>query len=154
MLRDGGQNNGVESLQKSQLRKELRRRLREAFPTEVSRISPALLAGLRGLLRLRNPVALAAYAAFREEPDLTPLLEEWLTSGKLLYLPRFRQADAVYEMVAIRNLATDCVRGKYGILEPSPELPVEEHLATDTLWFIPGVGFDYKGNRLGRGCGY
>ena len=49
MLRDGGQNNGVESLQKSQLRKELRRRLREAFPTEVSRISPALLAGLRGL---------------------------------------------------------------------------------------------------------
>lgn len=139
---------------KKRLRAAMRQRLKEEFPPEKSRLDQMLLARLRSCSNLTAGSAIAAYAAFREEPVLTPLLQEWLTAGKHLYLPRFHAESGSYRMVTVRNLERDCVVGKYGISEPAPELPEEEKLAEDVIWLIPGIAFDTAGNRIGRGCGY
>lgn len=132
----------------------MRQLLKMQFPPEKSRLDERILDNLRRLLDHRAPRALAAYAAFKEEPVLTPLLNEWLAAGKKLYLPRFVLECGCYQMVAVTDLQCDCVSGKYGIAEPYPELPEAEELMDGTLWLIPGVAFDNNGNRLGRGCGY
>ena len=60
-------------------------------------------------------------------------------------------------MVAVHDLSTDLVAGHYGILEPRGELaglrpPYDGDRRM--MWLIPGLGFDMKGHRLGRGGGY
>ena len=132
----------------------LRERLKAAFPPERSRLDARLLDGIGAHLEQAAPQALAAYCAFREEPVLTPLMQQWLARGRHLYLPRFHAESQSYRMVTVRSLEKECVTGKYGILEPAPELPEEERLFDGTLWLIPGIAFDDRGNRLGRGCGY
>ena len=57
----------------------------------------------------------------------------------------------------VHDLSTDLVAGHYGILEPRGELaglqpPYDGNRRM--MWLIPGLGFDMKGHRLGRGGGY
>ena len=48
--------------------------------------------------------------------------------------------------------------GAFGILEPKPELRSHEHRHSPVdqmdLVVVPGVAFDYTGNRMGQGRGY
>ena len=72
-------------------------------------------------------------------------------------VPRFNQSSREYEMVAVHDLSTDLVMGHYGILEPRSELAgLQPPYDGDRrmMWLIPGLGFDMKGHRLGRGGGY
>jgi 5-formyltetrahydrofolate cyclo-ligase len=45
------------------------------------------------------------------------------------------------------------VRGRYGVLEPAAERPARSIRATG-LVLAPGIAFDLRGGRLGRGAGY
>nr|MCR5380722.1 5-formyltetrahydrofolate cyclo-ligase [Lentisphaeria bacterium] len=112
---------------------------------------------LTELLRKTDASMLAAYAAMKTEPMLESLMSAWLRSGRPLVLPRFNPSSREYEMVAIHDLSTDLVAGHYGILEPRGELaglrpPYDGDRRM--MWLIPGLGFDMKGHRLGRGGGY
>ena len=48
------------------------------------------------------------------------------------------------------------VTGKYGLPEPGPDCPAadEELVQTRTLHLVPGVAWDLRGVRLGRGGGF
>lgn len=67
----------------------------------------------------------------------------------------------VYPKVVGKSLSFGCVtepdkdlvEGKFGIKEPRVDL--EEIAMRDVdLFLCPGLGFDRKGNRIGRGAGY
>ena len=53
----------------------------------------------------------------------------------------------------VRNLNQDLLRGAYGILEPTISQPL---VFTDEidLFLCPGLGFDTRGGRIGRGKGF
>ncbi len=94
-----------------------------------------------------------AYVPMKDEPDLFPLLEEIISMGKQLVLPRFDKPTGTYHPVRIKNIATDLQPGKYGILEPMVHHLDAEGLHPD-LTLVPGLAFDSRGWRLGRGKGY
>jgi 5-formyltetrahydrofolate cyclo-ligase len=93
------------------------------------------------------------YAPLPEELDLWPLLRDSLAAGKVVALPRFDPGTKQYRACRIRNLASDLVRGHFGIHEPAAHCAGRELNRFD-LVLVPGVAFDLRGGRLGRGKGF
>ena len=92
-----------------------------------------------------------AYCAIPPEIDLMPVMWEALSMGKTLLLPRCETHGMMTARV-IGDLAELQV-GMYGILEPSPTAEIFPPGQVD-LVLVPGLAFDEKGRRLGRGKGY
>jgi len=94
--------------------------------------------------------AIALYSAVGSEVATDIIRDHALGAGKELFYPSLAQ-DGALRWIRCRPGA-GFVRGRYGILEPSGT----EYLATtDGLAvFVPGVAFDLRGERLGRGQGW
>lgn len=134
--------------QKADLRADVRRRLAGLPPKERSQESRSLCRRLKELLP-SPPITLCAFAPLRSEPDIFSLLQERLEQEDRIYLPRVEGGRIVFRRITdLRSLEA----GAFNILEPSPEAAaLDPSLLQHAL--IPGVAFDRKGNRLGRGNG-
>ena len=92
----------------------------------------------------------AAYVALVDEVPTRAILDAVLASGRALLLPRM--AARRLEFAPVADLASLC-RGGFGVLEPQVSSRAVELTPLD-LVFVPGVAFDRRGGRLGRGGGY
>lgn len=93
------------------------------------------------------------FAPLPNELDLWPVLEETLAQGNVVGLPGFDAANQYYTPRRVTNLHGELVSGQLGIREPAAscrEIP----LADLDLALVPGIAFDLRGYRLGRGKGY
>jgi 5-formyltetrahydrofolate cyclo-ligase len=93
------------------------------------------------------------YAPLPNEVDIWPLAQDSLASGKIVALPRFDAATERYVACQVHNALDDIVQGRYGIREPR-ERCVLVPLNRLDLVLVPGVAFDPRGRRIGRGRGY
>ena len=84
----------------------------------------------------------------QNEAATEELRDHSLRNGKRVVYPRLLSNRSL-ELVEIKS-ATELVRGKSGIAEPVGD-KVFSHDEVDLLLIVPGVAFDPKGNRLGRG---
>jgi 5-formyltetrahydrofolate cyclo-ligase len=102
-------------------------------------------------LRLRPSWRIALYAALPEELDSTPLIELARARGCRVYLPRIDRHTLGRKMqfVALNDRQRS---NRLGIVEP------EGSQILGARWldvvFLPLVGFDSRGVRLGAGGGY
>lgn len=103
---------------------------------------------VKELERLPNARIVAAYMAMPGEVDLRELFgridKQWV-------FPRVRGEDLKFYRV--KNLETEMQVGAFGILEPKDELEEVRADAVD-VFLCPGLGFDRKGGRMGRGRGF
>jgi 5-formyltetrahydrofolate cyclo-ligase len=102
-------------------------------------------------LRLRPHWRIAVYAALPWELDSKPLIALAASRGCRLYLPRIdrRRASRAMSFVPMRG---PWRRNRLGIEEPTGSLTLGARWLD--LVFLPLVGFDRHGVRLGTGGGY
>ena len=138
---------------KSDLRRKIRAGMESLSPVQRGAQSAQLRARLARDKFFAAAKTILFFAPLPDEPDLRPLLAEALAAGKLVALPRFDPATKKYGAGQIRNPAGDLVPGQFGIQEPNnycPALPLNRL----DLILVPGVAFDLRGRRLGRGKGF
>ena len=139
----------------SDLKSELRQKIRAS----LAKISPAVRAvesiDLCERLKAQIPSAhtILFFAPLPDELDVWPVLELSMALGTDCALPFFDEAKQTYGARLLARLATDIVTGKFAVREPAAhcvEIPLEKF----DLALVPGIAFDLRGNRLGRGRGF
>ena len=138
---------------KPTLRARLRAELKAHSSASAASASAALCVRVRASPLWQTARAVLLFFPLPSEPDISPLLDEALASGKLLALPRFNATTHTYEPVQVRDLARELVTGPFGVREPTADCPLAPMNRLD-LALVPGLGFDARGHRLGRGKGH
>ena len=137
---------------KNALRAEVRARLKEipGAKREVASKNLCELLGMQSVWKEAGCVLL--FAPLADEPDVWLMLERGISQGKVMGLPRFDSVSGSYVPYRIQNPGTELNAGKFGIREPVEHC---EPIALKRLDLIlaPGVAFDLRGCRLGRGKG-
>ena len=103
--------------------------------------STIILSYLESFTPFINSDQVLLYLALKDEVDLSCLLPY----GNVL-VP-YLDGDMYFT-----KYSTNLVKGMYGIAEP--EVKVSETIKANAIAFIPGLAFDTKFNRMGRGKGY
>jgi 5-formyltetrahydrofolate cyclo-ligase len=142
--------------EKAEVRQAMRLHLRSldaAFRAEASLVICELAAQLPAF---RGASSVALFAPLGSEPDIHPLIEEAWAQGKQVVVPRLlgERAAALLEWHAVTQWSDLAEVEPYGLREPNPlSCP---RIAPDQLdcIFVPGLAFDEKGMRLGRGSGF
>ncbi len=112
-----------------------------------------LAAALEPLLDWAQLRTAGVYAAVGHELDLGPLSQRLMSRGLCTAYPRVvSQKPPRLHFVAVTD-ASDLVAAPFGLREPAPQAPALPLSAID-VFFVPGLGFDRHGQRLGQGRGY
>jgi 5-formyltetrahydrofolate cyclo-ligase len=138
---------------KKLLRKKVIKKRGSIPPPEKKRKDALIMHGLFNIREFKRAKAVLFYASFRTEVDTISMIEGSLKMGKRVFVPKVdkeRHRLRLYEIKTIKELSP----GYMGI--PEPSLPDERlrDINDVDLVIIPGVGFDFSGNRLGYGAGY
>ena len=138
---------------KRALRNRVCAALKQMEPRERAAASARARALLTGQDVWKTAQWVLFFAPLPEEVDVWPFLAAALAAGKRVALPRFVAETGTYEACPIQNPESDLQAGHFGIREPGRHCA---RLASGRLDLIlvPGVAFDLRGGRLGRGKGY
>jgi 5-formyltetrahydrofolate cyclo-ligase len=135
---------------KQSLRTEARARLRtmsaEAQQTESLRACELFLSQST----YARAQSLLLYMPLRNELDVRLVLERALADGKSVALPRFNPDTQAYDAYFVGG--EPLVAGPFDILEPTESNPAPVNRLD--LILAPGLAFDLRGRRLGRGKGF
>lgn len=142
---------GRDVVLKAEIRRSLLERLKKQNPKIRIRKSRAIEKKLFQRKEFREAKTVMFYVSLPEEVNTRRMIQRSLRLGKRVVVPRV--AHRHLEAVSIRNVTRDLARGRFGLLEPKKHLPTVSPWEID-LAVAPGIAFDAKGNRLGRGGGY
>jgi 5-formyltetrahydrofolate cyclo-ligase len=130
---------------KANLRATLKQRL-QALPKKTEK-SQAICLALNTWLSKHQPTILGAFSPTSTEPNIWPLVEQHRKKHPIV-LPRFNSHTQQYEWAHYTGALE---KGPFGILEPPPT--ADAALPPNWCW-VPAVGVDNNGVRLGWGHGY
>jgi 5-formyltetrahydrofolate cyclo-ligase len=96
--------------------------------------------------------SVAIYSPIQNEVETAEIRDHALATGKRVFYPRCAAENAL-ELVEIGSI-TELNIGRFGILEPTGDSRLSSQNQEELVVFVPGVAFDLRGNRLGRGKGW
>ncbi|OGV49969.1 MAG: 5-formyltetrahydrofolate cyclo-ligase [Lentisphaerae bacterium GWF2_44_16] len=146
-----------QALNKSEIRKKYLRLRKNLAPDFRVQADEAICMNLFSVRELEAANTVAAYFSDGTEPDLSRFVKDMMCKNKKFCFPRSREktnstGEYEYDLAEISDYPGDFVKGAYGIPEPRRTLnAIPENEYDELLWLIPGVAFDMKGRRLGRG---
>lgn len=128
----------------------MRNRKRQLTSQQLAELSFAVVARLLANAKLKAAHTILLYYSLDDEVDTHTLVDALLVSGKRVILPRVTGANSMELRLYGGPMSLVC--GAYGIMEPTGQLFT--NYDDIDLAVIPGMAFDLRGNRLGRGKGY
>lgn len=142
------------SLSRSQLRTQLRQQRRSLSPQQQAQATQQLFRQLAQSPLFRRAQHIALYIASDGEIDPQPLISEAWRRGKQVYLPviaRWPKTEMAFQRV---RPIQQWEKNRFGILQPSWCAADQRAVWTLDAVFLPLVGFDVCGGRLGMGGGF
>lgn len=139
-------------MDKSQLRQELQNRLLEMSEQQRSEKNRKACHNLISTEQFQNASVIMMYLSLPHEVDTTePILHAWQL-GKTVSVPKISWQQRHMIPVQINSLETGFSTSANGLRNPTTGVPVP--FEEIDLVIAPALGFDRKGNRLGRGGSY
>lgn len=138
---------------KTECRRKIRAWLKTVPSAERARAATAVCGQIQNTNLWSSAKAVLLYSPLPDEVDSWPLAVLALAQGKTVCLPRFNAATGQYGAAQVLELDQDLVLGEFGIREPAGHC-AEVSLNQINLALVPGLAFDAKGGRLGRGRGF
>lgn len=121
---------------------------RELTADEKAAQSRAVFAMIERMAEFELAKCVMLYCSLPDELPTQEALKRWhATSGKRLCLPRVKDDS----LVAVNYTGSNLQTGAYGILEPQGNEIVD--ISGIDFIIVPGLAFDQKCNRVGRGKG-
>ena len=127
----------------------MRERLAAVAAAERDAKSALVVARLEALPEVRNAGSLLLHRSLRTEVALEALLASALERGQRVLAPRVDGTSLRYVVI---DHDTPWRRSTLGVLEPEAGETPEPR--GDVVALIPGLAFDARGGRLGRGGGH
>uniref|UniRef100_G1SLI3 5-formyltetrahydrofolate cyclo-ligase n=1 Tax=Oryctolagus cuniculus TaxID=9986 RepID=G1SLI3_RABIT len=143
---------------KRSLRAELKQRLRAISAEERLRQSRLLTQKVIAHRQYQKSQRISIFLSMPDEIETEEIIKDIFQQGKVCFIPRYRLQSNHMDMVKLASAdeISSLPKTSWNIHQPSESDTREEALATGglDLIFMPGLGFDRDGNRLGRGRGY
>lgn len=141
---------------KRELRQLIGKQLKALPPEEIREKSALIARRVCSLPLYRNAEIILGYMPMEHEADITDILKQAFSDGKEVAVPRMKGARFM-DFHLIDSIEGPWENHEYGIREPRLHLPVihpKTCPSQNVLILVPGLAFDRKGNRLGRGKGF
>ena len=135
-------------IEKNKIRKEISSLKKKYSPDELQRFSDEVLSILEITGAFQDAKTIFIYNSLGDEVQTIDFIEKW-KGEKNFYLPVVVKDDIVFRA---HNSATEFRKSAFNISEPIGE-DFTDYKKIDLI-IIPGVAFDRRMNRLGRGKGY
>lgn len=145
----------VQSISTAEAKAELRRQVRarlSAIP-EATRLTEdaALFDAFLALPQVQQARTLFLFYGVGTEPHTAPLIEQLISLGKAVALPRMLPGHRMD--VLVYDPARPLVQNRFGLWEPEATCPVLAPEQID-LVLVPALCYDRQNDRLGMGGGY
>lgn len=133
---------------KAELRRTMRTLKRQYSKTQLAEMSLEIVEKLLAHPQVRDSRTILLYSPLPDEVDISPMFG--VLKGKRVLLPKVT-GDTSMELCLYTG--ANCLSaGAFGIMEPAGET-FSDYQSID-LAIVPGMAFDSKCHRLGRGKGY
>lgn len=133
--------------EKAILRRAIKERLAKLSENERRVESAIIVRELRKLCT--EATTIAAFSPYLDEPNITPLITEWLEQKKVICLGKNSGNRMImHSILSLEDVARNPVTN---IPEPVSHAPIDEK--TIDIVIVPGRAFTKDGLRMGRGNG-
>ncbi len=139
-------------MDKSQLRRKLQNRLLEMSEQQRSEKSHKVCRNLISTPQFQSASAIMMYLSLPHEVDTTEAILHAWQLGKIVLVPKISWQQRHMIPVQINSLETGFSTEVGGLRNPTTGIPIP--FEEIDLVVTPALGFDRKGNRLGRGGSY
>lgn len=140
--------------EKKLLRDRMRLKLETSSRSARKRKSRSILKKLFGDAGFKRARTVLFYVSLPGEVDTVPMIARAIREGKKVVVPLVDLENKELKLYEIRDTRRDLRHGSFGVREPKPA-PSRRVAPRKIDWaVVPGLAFDRKLRRLGRGAGY
>jgi 5-formyltetrahydrofolate cyclo-ligase len=139
---------------KHKIRREIRLKFKAYSPLEKMGKSAIIRAKLFNEEDFKRARVVMFYVSLHDEVDTLVMIDEALKTGKRIAVPVILKEEKRLIAGEIHNRLEDLESQHFGIYQPRQDRVREIPLDDIDLIVVPGVAFDKKNIRLGRGHGY
>ena len=136
------------------IRQEILTLLRKQKEEDRLRKSRVIAGKLLELPEFKGAETIFFYASFDGEVETFEMIKQAKKLRKRIALPVILKLQKMFTAWVIEDLERDLEVGSYGIKQPKKGSTQEILPEQLDLVVVPGVAFDKRNHRLGRGAGY